>query len=72
MSRGEGRMNRRDFARLGWATVIAAGDRAFVFRQGGRYRLVFHNRSDDSHPLHIHCHIQQHMGFGFKALFRCA
>ena len=87
----------------------------FVFRQGGRYRLVFHNRSDDSHPLHMHrhlfelveingkptagvkkdtvvvpafgraavdliadqpgltlfhCHIQQHMDFGFKALFR--
>jgi FtsP/CotA-like multicopper oxidase with cupredoxin domain len=92
-------------------------EREFVFRQGGRYRLVFHNRSDDSHPLHIHrhlfelvefngkptagikkdtvivpafgrvavdlvadqpgltlfhCHIQQHMDFGFKALFRYA
>lgn len=90
-------------------------DREFVFREGRRYRLVFHNRSDDSHPLHIHrhqfelvdingkptagikkdtvivpeygrvtvdlladqpgltlfhCHIQQHMDFGFKALFR--
>jgi len=89
--------------------------REFLFRQGGRYRLVFRNRSDDSHPLHIHrhlfelvefngkptagimkdtvivpafgrvsvdlvadqpgltlfhCHIQQHMDFGFKALFR--
>ncbi len=31
-------------------------EREFVFRQGGRYRLVFHNRSDDSHPLHIHRH----------------
>jgi FtsP/CotA-like multicopper oxidase with cupredoxin domain len=92
-------------------------EREFVFRQGGRYRLVFHNRSDDSHPLHFHrhlfelvelngkatagvmkdtvivpafgraavdlvadqpgltlfhCHIQQHMDFGFKALFRYA
>ena len=92
-------------------------EREFVFRQGGRYRLVFRNRSDDSHPLHIHrhlfelvelngkptagikkdtvivpafgratvdlvadqpgltlfhCHIQQHMDFGFKALFRYA
>jgi FtsP/CotA-like multicopper oxidase with cupredoxin domain len=92
-------------------------EREFVFRQGGRYRLVFHNRSDDSHPLHMHrhpfelvelngkptagimkdtvvvpafgraavdliadqpgltlfhCHIQQHMDFGFKALFRYA
>ena len=89
----------------------------FVFRQGHRYRLVFHNRSDDSHPLHIHrhlfelvdlngkptagirkdtvivpafgratvdlvadhpgltlfhCHMQQHMDFGFMALFRYA
>jgi FtsP/CotA-like multicopper oxidase with cupredoxin domain len=92
-------------------------EREFVFRQGGRYRLVFHNRSDDSHPLHLHrhlfelveingkptagimkdtvvvpafgratidlvadqpgltlfhCHIQQHMDFGFMALFRYA
>ena len=92
-------------------------EREFVFRQGGRYRLVFHNRSDDSHPVHIHrhlfelvelngkptagimkdtvivpafgrvavdlvadqpgltlfhCHMQQHMDFGFKALFRYA
>ncbi len=89
----------------------------FVFRQGRRYRIVFHNRSDDSHPLHFHrhlfelveingkptagikkdtvvvpafgratvdlvadqpgltlfhCHIQQHMDFGFMALFRYA
>ncbi|MFZ0340109.1 MAG: multicopper oxidase domain-containing protein, partial [Terracidiphilus sp.] len=88
-------------------------EREFVFREGGRYRLVFRNRSDDSHPLHIHrhlfelvelngkptagikkdtvvvpafgratvdlvadqpgltlfhCHIQQHMDFGFKAV----
>ena len=92
-------------------------EREFVFRQGRRYRLVFHNRSDDSHPVHMHrhlfelveingkpssgikkdtvivpafgrvsvdlvadqpgltlfhCHIQQHMDFGFKALFRYA
>jgi FtsP/CotA-like multicopper oxidase with cupredoxin domain len=92
-------------------------EREFVLRQGCRYRLVFHNRSDDSHPLHIHrhlfelvelngkptagikkdtvivpaygratvdlvadqpgltlfhCHIQQHMDFGFMALFRYA
>ena len=90
-------------------------EREFVLKQGARYRLVFHNRTDDSHPLHIHrhsfeiaehrgrqttgvikdtvivplfgrtavdftadqpgltlfhCHIQQHMDFGFKALFR--
>ena len=92
-------------------------EREFLLRQGGRYRLVFHNRSDDSHPLHLHrhlfelvelngkptagikkdtvivpafgratvdlvadqpgltlfhCHIQQHMDFGFMALFRYA
>ncbi len=92
-------------------------EREFVLRQGSRYRLVFHNRSDDSHPVHIHrhlfelvelngkptggimkdtvivpafgratvdlvadqpgltlfhCHIQQHMDFGFMALFRYA
>jgi FtsP/CotA-like multicopper oxidase with cupredoxin domain len=88
-----------------------------VLRQRRRYRLVFHNRSDDSHPVHMHrhlfelveingkptagimkdtvivpafgrvavdlvadqpglalfhCHIQQHMDFGFMALFRYA
>jgi FtsP/CotA-like multicopper oxidase with cupredoxin domain len=92
-------------------------EREFVLREGRRYRLVFHNRSDDSHPLHFHrhlfelvevngkptagvkkdtvivpefgratvdlvadqpgltlfhCHIQQHMDFGFMALFRYA
>jgi len=92
-------------------------EQQFVFRQGGRYRLVFRNRSDDSHPLHFHrhmfelvelngkptagikkdtvivpafgratvdlvadqpgltlfhCHMQQHMDFGFMALFRYA
>jgi FtsP/CotA-like multicopper oxidase with cupredoxin domain len=92
-------------------------EQEFVLKQGTRYRLVFHNRTDDAHPLHIHrhsfeiaehrgkpmsgvikdtvivplfgrtavdftadqpgltlfhCHIQQHMDFGFKALFRNA
>jgi FtsP/CotA-like multicopper oxidase with cupredoxin domain len=92
-------------------------EREFIFRQGRRYRLVFRNRSDDSHPLHIHrhmfelvelngkptagvkkdtvivpafgratvdlmadqpgltlfhCHMQQHMDYGFMALFRYA
>jgi FtsP/CotA-like multicopper oxidase with cupredoxin domain len=92
-------------------------EREFVLRQGRRYRLVFHNRSDDSHPLHMHrhlfelvelngkptagimkdtvivpafgraavdlvadqpglslfhCHLQQHMDYGFMALFRYA
>ncbi len=89
----------------------------FVLKQGTRYRLVFRNRTDDAHPLHLHrhqmelveidgkktagilkdtvvvpyygraivdftadqpgltlfhCHIQQHMDYGFKALFRYA
>ena len=89
----------------------------FVLTQGQRYRLVFRNRTDDAHPLHLHrhnleltevnlkktsgimkdtvvvpyygraavdftadqpglslfhCHIQNHMDFGFKALFRYA
>jgi FtsP/CotA-like multicopper oxidase with cupredoxin domain len=92
-------------------------DREFVFQQGARYRLIFRNRTDDAHPLHLHrhafelvdvngkptaglmkdtvvvpvygrvtadltadqpglslfhCHIQQHMDYGFKALFRYA
>jgi FtsP/CotA-like multicopper oxidase with cupredoxin domain len=92
-------------------------EREFVLKQGGRYRLVFRNRSEDAHPLHMHrhsfelveingkatvgilkdtvvvpgygrvsvdlvadqpgltlfhCHIQQHMDYGFKALFRYA
>ena len=90
-------------------------EREFVLKQGTRYRLVFRNRTDDAHPLHLHrhqlelveingrrssgivkdtvvvpfygratvdftadqpglalfhCHIQQHMDYGFKALFR--
>jgi len=92
-------------------------DQELVLKQGTRYRLVFRNRTDDAHPLHLHrhlfeiveiygkatagiikdtvvvpsygraivefvadqpgltlfhCHIQQHMDFGFKALFRYA
>ncbi len=90
-------------------------DQEFVLRQGTRYRLIFRNRTDDAHPMHLHrhlfelteiygkatagimkdtvvvpfygravvdvvadqpgltlfhCHIQHHMDFGFKALFR--
>jgi FtsP/CotA-like multicopper oxidase with cupredoxin domain len=89
----------------------------FVLNEGARYRLIFRNRTDDAHPVHLHrhvfelveiygkrtagimkdtivvpsygramvdlladqpgsslfhCHIQQHMDFGFKALFRYA
>jgi FtsP/CotA-like multicopper oxidase with cupredoxin domain len=31
-------------------------DQEFVLHQGVRYRLTFHNRTDDSHPLHLHRH----------------
>ncbi len=40
-------------------------EKEFVLKQGARYRLVFHNRTDDSHPLHIHRHsfeIAEHRG----------
>ncbi len=92
-------------------------DKEFVLNQGQRYRLIFRNRTDDAHPMHLHrhllelteinlkkasgilkdtvvvpfygraavdftadqpgltlfhCHIQNHMDFGFKALFRYA
>jgi FtsP/CotA-like multicopper oxidase with cupredoxin domain len=92
-------------------------DQEFVLKEGTRYRLIFRNRTDDAHPLHLHrhlfeiteiygkptggivkdtvvvpsygratvdflanqpglalfhCHIQHHMDFGFKALFRYA
>ncbi len=92
-------------------------EREFVLQQGARHRLVFRNRTDDAHPVHLHrhlfelvdvngkptagimkdtvivplygrvtvdltadqpglslfhCHIQQHMDYGFKALFRYA
>lgn len=29
-------------------------NREIIFKQGERYRLVFHNRTDDSHPMHLH------------------
>jgi FtsP/CotA-like multicopper oxidase with cupredoxin domain len=90
-------------------------EKEFILQQGARYRLIFRNRTDDAHPMHLHrhqlelteingirtsgiikdtvvvpyygrasvdftadqpgltlfhCHIQQHMDFGFKALFR--
>jgi FtsP/CotA-like multicopper oxidase with cupredoxin domain len=90
-------------------------EQEFLLKQGTRYRLTFHNRTDDAHPLHVHrhqleiaeiygkatsgiikdtvvvptygrasvdftadqpgptlfhCHIQQHMDYGFKALLR--
>ncbi len=32
-------------------------EREFLLRQGRRHRVVFHNRSDDSHPLHFHRHM---------------
>jgi FtsP/CotA-like multicopper oxidase with cupredoxin domain len=32
-------------------------DQEFVLKQGARYRLVFRNRTDDAHPLHLHRHL---------------
>ena len=32
-------------------------DREFVLKEGARYRLVFRNRTDDAHPLHLHRHL---------------
>ncbi|HXR97519.1 MAG TPA: multicopper oxidase domain-containing protein [Terriglobales bacterium] len=32
-------------------------DQEFVMKAGQRHRLVFHNRTDDSHPLHLHRHV---------------
>jgi FtsP/CotA-like multicopper oxidase with cupredoxin domain len=32
-------------------------DQQFVLKQGGRYRLIFRNRTDDAHPLHLHRHL---------------
>jgi FtsP/CotA-like multicopper oxidase with cupredoxin domain len=31
-------------------------DQEFLLKQGTRYRLTFHNRTDDAHPLHVHRH----------------
>jgi FtsP/CotA-like multicopper oxidase with cupredoxin domain len=31
-------------------------DQEFVLKQGTRYRLTFHNRTDDAHPMHVHRH----------------
>ena len=31
-------------------------DQEFVLKRGTRYRLTFHNRTDDAHPLHLHRH----------------
>jgi FtsP/CotA-like multicopper oxidase with cupredoxin domain len=31
-------------------------DQEFVLKQGTRYRLTFHNRTDDAHPMHLHRH----------------
>ena len=31
-------------------------EREFVLHEGQRYRLVFRNRTDDSHPVHLHRH----------------
>ena len=32
-------------------------EREFVLQEGQRYRLIFRNRTDDSHPVHLHRHL---------------
>jgi FtsP/CotA-like multicopper oxidase with cupredoxin domain len=31
-------------------------EQEFLLKQGTRYRLTFHNRTDDAHPMHLHRH----------------
>ena len=57
-------------------------DQEFVLKQGTRYRLVFRNRTDDAHPLHLHRHLFElaeiygkataghHQGHGRRAVLR--
>jgi FtsP/CotA-like multicopper oxidase with cupredoxin domain len=35
---------------------VGPHDQEFLLKQGTRYRLTFHNRTDDAHPLHLHRH----------------
>jgi len=35
---------------------VGPHDGEFVLEKGTRYRLTFHNRTDDAHPLHLHRH----------------
>ena len=54
----------------------------FVLKQGLRYRLVFRNRTDDAHPLHLHRHqleiveingkknLRRHQGHRHRPLLR--
>jgi FtsP/CotA-like multicopper oxidase with cupredoxin domain len=32
-------------------------EREFLLQEGARYLLVFHNRTNDAHPLHLHRHL---------------
>jgi FtsP/CotA-like multicopper oxidase with cupredoxin domain len=32
-------------------------EQEFVLKEGTRYRVIFRNRTDDAHPLHLHRHI---------------
>jgi FtsP/CotA-like multicopper oxidase with cupredoxin domain len=32
-------------------------DNEFVMKQGTRYRMIWRNRTDDAHPLHLHRHV---------------
>jgi FtsP/CotA-like multicopper oxidase with cupredoxin domain len=39
----------------------------YVLQQGARYRLVFRNRTDDAHPVHLHRHLFELVEFNGKA-----
>ena len=42
-------------------------DREFLLRKGLRYRLVFWNRTDDVHPVHMHRHLFELVDVNGKA-----
>jgi FtsP/CotA-like multicopper oxidase with cupredoxin domain len=52
----------KKFAGHNWVDKWAINGKSFPktdpirVKQGGRYRLVFDNRSDEAHPLHLHRH----------------
>jgi FtsP/CotA-like multicopper oxidase with cupredoxin domain len=37
-------------------TVNGKSNQEFLLKQGTRYRLTWHNRTDDAHPMHMHRH----------------
>jgi len=50
--RGSGKFN----SFHGKRQILSARAGVSASKQGTRYRLTFHNRNDDAHPLHVHRH----------------